>query len=683
MRCRTIIILLFILPRLYGESGPKEAMVVNGLLDLRTTDLTTSGVIHADGDWRFYWKQFIDPEIADGRDLRFISVPSEWKDEEDPVNGISHFGFGSYELDILPPAGIEELSIRVKEVYSGASLYINGDNIGFMGFPGANRYQTVLNPRSRIMTFPVKDSLLHLVIHISNYDYRRGGIRSSVEIGLPEVIQQARRERANRDYLLIGAFLIIGIYFLGMQFLIRKTYELYFALICLMMAFRILLLSDSNFFPFGNIDGVSWVRLEYLSYYLIVPLFVLMIRSLFPIEFPRYFLRVILWICIPFVAVVIAAPVSLFSISLLPFNIFILIIFGVITYTLILAWARGRIYAPVVAMGMVFIAVGIVNDILNMSDLLETGFISQYTFFIFLLIYSYIFTHRLYKNMLRSEQLAAEVKEINENLEEIVDKRTGELKEKSRQIGLQKAQLEKRNVELRRAVSTRNRIFTIIGHDIRGPIGYSQQVLEMLLKSKDLPDSEKTELTRLLHSTATATYNLLDNLLVWGRSEMGNLESRPMNFRIDQLVKEVVGVMELGIREKGQKLQVDISSELVAYADPNHIQVVLRNLLSNSIKFTEENGEITISGAWDDTYKMMVVRVKDNGIGIPSVVRDKIFDPDEIISTKGTGNEQGTGLGLKLSRELMELNKGFLSLEQTSFKGSSFIVGMPVEDPGE
>ncbi len=76
---------------------------------------------------------------------------------------------------------------------------------------------------------------------------------------------------------------------------------------------------------------------------------------------------------------------------------------------------------------------------------------------------------------------------------------------------------------------------------------------------------------------------------------------------------------------------------------------------------------------------MIVIRVTDNGIGIPSVLRDKLFDSDEVVTTKGTGNEQGTGLGLKLSRELMELNKGFLSLEQTSFKGTSFIIGLPVK----
>ncbi|MFZ5940912.1 MAG: ATP-binding protein [Bacteroidota bacterium] len=678
-RFRIIIVFLLILPELFAGNKNRNPEVVNGVLDLRKTDLTKSGVIRADGNWTFYWRQFIEPLGSEGSNPAYIPVPGVWKNETSRIEGLNQFGFGSYVLDILLPPGIPELSLRASEVYSGSSFYANGINIGFMGFPGANRYQTVLNPKPVVMTFPVSDTLVRLVIHISNFDCRRGGIRSSVELGLPYEMKKQQQQRTNWDFMLIGAFMIIGIYFLGMQFLVRQTYELFFALICLVMAFRLLVVSDGNIFPFGNIDGVSWLRLQLLGYYLLVPLFVEMIHYLFPIEYPKYFLRLFLWISVPFIALVMVAPASMFVLSLTPFNVFVSIVFLVNLYVLILAWIRGRIYAPGISIGMLFIFIGALNDILNMSDILETGFISQYTFFIFLLVYSLIFTHRLYRNMVRSEQLAAEVKQVNENLEEIVESRTGELKEKSRQIGLQKAQLEKRNVELRKAVNTRNRIFTIIGHDIRGPIGYSQQVLDMMLKNKDMSVRERSELLKLLHSTATATYNLLDNLLVWGRSEMGNLEHHPSAFRVQQLVKEVVSIMELGTREKSQVLNVDISSELMAYADPNQVQVVLRNLLSNSIKFTEEKGEISISASWDDTYKMVVIRVTDNGIGIPSVVRDKLFDPDEIITTKGTANEQGTGLGLKLSRELMELNKGFLSLEQTSFKGSSFIMGIPAE----
>jgi len=675
MRFCIIILFLLLLPDVQASS--KE--VNSGVLDLRNTDMLTSGVIRADGEWNFYWKQFIDPVTGKGRKSELLAVPSAWSKAKTVNPDISHFGFASYQLTVLLPEGVHELSLRASEVYSGSSFYINGDNIGFMGFPGANRYQTVLNSRTKIMTFPVKDTVLNLVIHISNFDNREGGIRSSIEFALPEIMQARKEKHAIRDYLLIGAFLIIGIYFLIMQFMIRKAHELYFSLICLLMAFRMLLVSDVGIYPFANIDGVSWMRLQYLSLYLSVPLFTLMVRNLFPIEFPKFFLRLILWLSLPFIAIVIIGPVSLYTLTFIPFVIYLIFTIVINLYTLIMSSVRGRLYSPVISVGLLLIFAGIMNDMLNVADVFETGIVTQYSLFVFLLIYAVIFTDRMYKNMVRSEQLAAEVKTVNENLEVMVDNRTSELREKGRQIGMQKAQLEKRNAELRQAVSTRNRIFTIIGHDIRGPIGYSQQVIEMLLRNKDMSDSEKEEMLQLLSNSSAATYNLLENLLFWGRSEMGSLESIATNFRVAQMVKEVVSVMELGMKEKKQKLVVDIPNVLTAYADPNQVQVVLRNLINNSIKFTEVNGEINITAGWDETYKMIVIRIVDNGIGIPSVVRDKLFDPDEIITTKGTENEHGTGLGLKLSRELMELNKGFLSLEKTSFKGSSFIIGLPVE----
>jgi len=682
MRLRALFILLLIVPDLFAARPSGDILARDGVLDLRDVDLSKAGVVKMDGKWNFYWKQFIEPMTGTGRECSLISVPSAWSHNADTIKGVSHFGFASYQLTILLQPGIEELSLRMADVYSGSSFYVNGANIGFMGFPGANRYQTVLNARPRIMTFPVNDTVLNLVVHISNYDNREGGIRSVPEIGLPVLMQAQKEHRATRDYLLIGAFLIIGIYFLIMQFMIREAHELYFSLICVLMAFRLLLVSDTSVFPFSNIDGVSWQRLQYLSLYLSVPLFTLMVRNLFPIEFPRFFLRLILWLSLPFVGLVIIGPVSLFTLTFVPFNFFMIFVILVNSYALILAWIRGRLYSPVITLGLFLIFIGLVNDMLNVTDFIESTIISPYTLFVFLIIYAVIFTDRLYKNMLHSQELATEVREINENLEEKVEQRTAEIKEKSRQIGMQKAQLEKRNAELRQAVSTRNRIFTIIGHDIKGPIGYSQQVMDLLLRNPKMSLKEREEYLQLLHASATATYSLLENLLVWGRSEMGSLECNPTNFRVAQMVKEVVSLMELGLKEKEQTLNSDIPNELLAFADQNQIQVVLRNLISNSIKFTEPKGRINISAGWDDTYKMIVIRIVDNGVGIPSVVRDKIFDPDEIITTKGTGNEQGTGLGLKLSRELMELNKGFLSLEQTSFKGSSFIVGLPVENSG-
>ncbi|MCA1747776.1 MAG: hypothetical protein LC655_08775, partial [Bacteroidales bacterium] len=365
---------------------------------------------------------------------------------------------------------------------------------------------------------------------------------------------------------LMGAFLIIGIYFLALFQSRSDLYMLFFALICLVMVFRIYILSDTELQLFNWITGISRLRLEYLSFNLLVPLFVLMVWFLFQHDFPKTLFKVILWICVLMIVVVIFTPVSFFT-GVFPYYMYFVMLTGaVVLYAIITAWKRGRYLAQGFAVGMVIVVAGGVNDMLFIADFIETGLVSHYTMFVFLMIYAIIFSRKIQRDMLRNEKLSNEILEINQNLESLVDKRTAELREKSEQLVIHREELRRNNEELQREVSIRNRFIAILGHDIKGPVGYANQVLELILGGT-LSKEDEREMLKLTADSSRTTLNLLENLLYWGRCQTRELKSMAVAFRPGKIVQEAAELYKLPLRDKGISLSVDIPDEVKIFAD--------------------------------------------------------------------------------------------------------------------
>ena len=126
--------------------------------------------------------------------------------------------------------------------------------------------------------------------------------------------------------------------------------------------------------------------------------------------------------------------------------------------------------------------------------------------------------------------------QVRNHLEDLVEERTTEIQSMSKQLERQKKKLESTNRDLVEAMNARNRLFAIIGHDVKAPIGYTRQALEMILENPDVTDEERDELLRMIASSSGITYNLLDNLLVWGRSQTGKLKATPLKFKLKSLI---------------------------------------------------------------------------------------------------------------------------------------------------
>ncbi len=440
------------------------------------------------------------------------------------------------------------------------------------------------------------------------------------------------------------------------------------------MALRVVMISDLPVLSNLNLNGLTKVRLDYLNIYFFAPFFTLMIQSIFPIEFPKIALRIILWCSVVFVVIVIVSPISLFSFTLPYFFGFFILLSLLFLYVVLLAWSRGRSHAPAFAIGLLILFFGTLNDMLNEIDAIDTVYIVHYTMFIYLLVYAYIFADKSNDLQREAENLASEVSRVKNNLEALVEERTTELQSMSKRLEQKRKKLESTNLDLMEAMNARNRLFSIIGHDVKAPIGYIRQALEMILENRDMTDRERAELLKMMASSAEITYNLLDNLLVWGRSQTGKLKATPLNFRLKPLLDESLELVNIGLREKKLKVEVYVSEEHYLLADRDQLYIVIRNLLSNAIKFTPEKGSIYISSK--KSKGEIVISIRDTGIGIPEGIRVKLFDNEAHISTNGTKGEKGSGLGLKICNEIIQTNNGWMKIESASGSGATIIIGI-------
>ena len=254
--------------------------------------------------------------------------------------------------------------------------------------------------------------------------------------------------------------------------------------------------------------------------------------------------------------------------------------------------------------------------------------------------------------------------------------RRKELLDKTRQITEQKTELESLNKNLREAVAAKDKFFSIIAHDLRSSLSGVINTSDLLSDRKfKLGKKERVDFTRTINRAARFIYNLLENLLDWTRLQTDRLEYNPEDLILKDTVENNIALFKTNAENKKIKINTDIKDALICYGDPNMISTVFRNLISNAVKFTREDGEIRIS--CKDTGDFIEINVTDNGVGISNENLSRLFQTDVTYKTKGTKNERGSGLGLLLCREFVEKNGGKIWAESKEGMGSSFKFTIP------
>jgi len=278
-------------------------------------------------------------------------------------------------------------------------------------------------------------------------------------------------------------------------------------------------------------------------------------------------------------------------------------------------------------------------------------------------------------------QLAVSIENarVYNTLEKKVSERTAEVELQKEEIQLKAEQLKLTNEQLEVLNATKDKLFSVIAHDLKNPfniiIGFSDYLLdEFETKSRG---QIRTSLERIYESSVAA-HELLKNLLEWSRDQIGGINFTPANVELRSMVEENILLLENTYRSKKIQMNHTIDEHLKVFVDANMINTVFRNILSNAIKFTETGGRIEISVS-KNTEKLTEIVVADSGVGISQENLDKLFRLDASFSTKGTANEKGTGLGLILCKDFVEKNGGAISVESELGKGAIFKIKLPSE----
>lgn len=275
-----------------------------------------------------------------------------------------------------------------------------------------------------------------------------------------------------------------------------------------------------------------------------------------------------------------------------------------------------------------------------------------------------------------SNQLV-EQNEIMINLNHDINNLQRQLIKEKRILESTLEKLNETNIELAEANATKDKFFSILAHDLRNPfnilLGFSGLLLENF---RDYSQEDIETQLKFINKTAQDTFNLLEDLLLWSKSQSNRINFKPENLKFRDICDEVITNLYPMISNKNIKIKIDELTDLILFADSNMLKTVLRNLVSNAIKFSYQNSEIILK--IEEAGGKALITVSDKGVGIPESIQSRLWKISEHITTQGTQKESGTGLGLLLCKDFVDKHGCNIWVESEEGKGSNFKFNMPL-----
>ncbi len=255
-------------------------------------------------------------------------------------------------------------------------------------------------------------------------------------------------------------------------------------------------------------------------------------------------------------------------------------------------------------------------------------------------------------------------------------------KEVNELLSEQKEEIATQRDQLEELVSMKDRFFGIISHDLRSPVNSLQGITQLLRHYVTVKQTDQIEeFVSLADQSINNLSSLLDNLLSWALSQQGSLPYRPEKFRYYYVAEEVRRIFSNVAVSKKIDFTTSVPKDVELYADRDSVFALTRNLVNNAIKFTRESGEVRLYARMTDDYTEIIV--EDTGVGIPEETLKKLFEFDKKKSTKGTAGEKGSGLGLALCKDIVELNHGKIEVQSQEGQGTKFVICLPSNTPVE
>ncbi|MGD8192218.1 ATP-binding protein [Brevibacillus ginsengisoli] len=684
-----VCLLAFLLLQSLGvkaAEGPAFS-AVKGVLYVSQAQLNENPMIPLNGEWEFYWKQLLDPQELHSREHfsqtpSYSQVPAEWKNLQQQGQALTNQGYGTYRLVIQLDKSHHNQStaLYLHSVATAYKLWVNGELLASNGTVGRSQDEMVPKNYPKVVNIPQESNQIEIVLQVSNFVQRKGGLWQTIHFGLAEPVMLEREKRIIYESFIAASLLIMGLYNLGLSFVRWSNKSpLYFGLLSFTIAIRTLLLGETigvRLFP--ELDWTYLVKAEYLTGMLGMAFILLFVAAQYPQEVNRFIRKLILTGCVLGSSWIVLTTPLTFTSSLLFFQFFILTSMVVIIGIYLLAALRKREGSILNGIGLFFFFLTCLNDTLYYLNLGTYENLVPLGLLMFLLTQMLNLAYKFSRTFTSVERLSEELQEINLTLEEKVKDRTMALVQSNKD-------LERINDELSTMEKSRRYLLTNISHELGTPLtsiqGFIKAMIDGVVRSDD---------PKYLHLIYDKTIYL--NRIIRDLYELTKMESGQVSFyfKPTSLVAYMEQIYEKHAEEMKKKgLRFEFVNKHVQYSqmsvtatiDPTRIEQVLVNLLTNAAKYTPEGGLIRLGlevKAETTTQGLATISVTDTGSGIAEEELPFLFDRFYKSSQSRVRGGEGVGLGLAISKEIVQCHQGKIEVMSHPGQGSEFFFTLPV-----
>ena len=630
----------------------RTPLAQEGVLDLSQWDFPAEGSVDLNGEWAFYWQQLLSPHdlaaVSPWPMTGFFTLPGLWTGREMHGNKLPGDGYATFRLRVTLPPDQPPLAIRILDESSAYRLWVNGRSIAANGVVGTSPATTKPQYLLRIAPLPAPESgHLDLVLQVANFSHSKGGVWTPVTLGVEEVLSRTQELKWGLDLFLFGSLLLMGGYHACLYLLRRQDPSvIYFGLFCLLIALRTVL-TENRFltYLFPDLPWELVFKGELLTVHLSFLVLLLFIHTLYAAECSRPLMRLLQGVCLACGLVTLMTPAKISSLLVVPFHPVIVLILGYIVVILSLAIRRRRSGAATILLGLLVFFLAVINDILHNHLVIATAYIAPFGFLFLVGSQSLALARRSSQAFTTVEQLSVE--------------REGHILALSRMDRLKDEFLANTSHELRTPLNGIIGLAESLGAGAAGPL--NRQVLTHL---------------EMISSSGRRLHNLINDILDLSRLQNRDITLHRQAVDLKALVDSVLAVSQALIHGRPLALVNAVPAALpLVDGDEDRLQQVLFNLIGNAIKFTD-HGEVEVTAV--ASASGIEVSVRDTGSGIPADQLEGIFHAFAQVDSSPSRNHGGVGLGLGISRHLVELHGGRLWAEATPGAGATFRFTLPL-----
>ncbi|MDF2717153.1 MAG: response regulator, partial [Paenibacillus sp.] len=621
-----------------GEAEPKAK---NGVLDLSEWRLERDGAVRLNGEWTLFWERLgtAGSGMTDGEDGMLAKVPGEWT-----AYGLPGRGYATYRLKVAS-AGVQgSLGLHIPAIAPAYRIFVDGQEIARAGTVAMEEAETHSAYKPQTVIFAPPSGTFDLTIQVANAIYPEGGIWYSMTLGTERDMLSREKQSSFADMAVFGGCALLGLYQIAV-FLLRRSERstLYFGICCLLGAIRQWAVGGMYLVEtFPDVSIRMIIMLEYLTYYGGVTMAIWFVRELYPREFGGRLMKLLAWIGAGFIGTVLLLPAEIYTSLIGYFKAFSLFALAAILFGFALALWRGRAGALLQLTGWLVFVAAAAHDILYSNGLVIWTDMQLVPYgFILLVFIEALELARRFTNAYRTiGTMSDELIAMDRMKDEFLANTSHELKT-----------------------------------PLHGILNLSQALSEGRSGAINAVQREQLE---VVVSVARRMSNLINDILDLSllKNNGIRLSRRAVDVRAAVSAQEEVFRHYIG--QKPVRLRLEWPDSLPgAYADENRLLQIVYNLIGNAIKFTQE-GEVVVSG-WADGG-MLHIAVADSGIGIPADKQETIFRSFEQVGTSVAKEYGGAGLGLGITKRLVELHGGRISVTSSVGQGSVFVFTLPVAD---